>query len=57
MIKRSFVDEIAGDMAGKRISDSGILLFAALISGIGGKDYWAEHAKESAIVYLEVTMP
>ena len=36
--------------AGKRISDSGIKLSATLISGIGGKDNWEEHAKESARV-------
>lgn len=36
--------------AGKRISESEILLSATLISGIGGKDYWEEHAKESARV-------
>ncbi|MGI6585127.1 MAG: radical SAM protein [Lutisporaceae bacterium] len=36
--------------AGRRITDSGIKLSVTLISGLGGKDDWQEHAKESARV-------
>lgn len=36
--------------AGKRIKESGIKLSTTLISGLGGRDKWQEHAKESAKV-------
>lgn len=36
--------------AGKRLVESGIKLSVTLISGLGGKDGWQEHAKESARV-------
>lgn len=40
--------------AGMRISDSGIKLSVTLISGLGGKHYWKEHAKESARVINKI---
>ncbi|HWR62002.1 MAG TPA: radical SAM protein [Clostridia bacterium] len=40
--------------AGKRISSSGIKLSVTLISGIGGKKHWEEHARESARVINEI---
>ncbi|MDK2917981.1 MAG: hypothetical protein PWQ37_714 [Candidatus Petromonas sp.] len=40
--------------AGKRIIDSGIKLSVTLISGLGGKDNWMEHAQESARVINEI---
>lgn len=40
--------------AGIRVSNSGILLSTTLISGIGGKHNWKEHAKESARVINEI---
>lgn len=40
--------------AGKRIVASGIRLSVTLISGVGGKDKWREHAKESARVVNEI---
>lgn len=47
----------SGDMieAGKRISHSGIKLSVTLISGIGGKKHWREHAEESAGVINEIS--
>lgn len=36
--------------AGKKIKNSGIKLSTTLISGLGGKEYWKEHAVESAKV-------
>jgi radical SAM superfamily enzyme YgiQ (UPF0313 family) len=36
--------------AGRRITSTGIKLSVTLISGLGGKDGWQEHAKESARV-------
>lgn len=47
----------SGDMieAGKRISHSGIKLSVTLISGIGGKKHWREHAEESARVINEIS--
>lgn len=40
--------------AGKRIVESGIKLSITLISGIGGKEYTLEHAKESAKIINEI---
>lgn len=40
--------------AGKHISASGIKLSVTLISGLGGKEYWEEHAIESARVINEI---
>jgi radical SAM superfamily enzyme YgiQ (UPF0313 family) len=40
--------------AGKRIVSSGIKLSVTLISGLGGKDGWEEHARESARVINEI---
>lgn len=40
--------------AGKRIVESGINLSITLISGIGGKDYSLEHARESAKIINEI---
>lgn len=40
--------------AGKRIKDSGILLSATLISGLGGQKHWRKHALESARVISDM---
>ena len=40
--------------AGKRIVSSGIKLSVTLISGLGGRDDWEEHARESARVINEI---
>lgn len=40
--------------AGKQIVNSGIKLSVTLISGLGGKDGWEEHARESASVINEI---
>lgn len=40
--------------AGKRVSDSDIKLSVTLISGLGGKKNWKEHAKESAKVISKI---
>lgn len=40
--------------AGKRIAASGIKLSITLISGLGGKALWREHAEESAKVINEI---
>lgn len=41
-------------MAGKKLISSGIKLSVTLISGLGGKDAWREHAMESAKVINEI---
>lgn len=40
--------------AGKKVVESGIALSATLISGLGGKKLWEEHALESAKVINEI---
>lgn len=40
--------------AGKRIKESGIKLSTTLISGLGGREKWQEHAKESARVVNDI---
>lgn len=40
--------------AGKKIKKSGIKLSVTLISGLGGKELWKNHAKQSAIVLNEM---
>lgn len=40
--------------AGKKVKESGIKLSITLISGIGGRDRWVEHALESARVVSEI---
>lgn len=40
--------------AGKRIVASGIKLSATLISGLGGRDMWQEHAEASALVMNQI---
>ncbi|QEK12477.1 B12-binding domain-containing radical SAM protein [Crassaminicella thermophila] len=40
--------------AGKRIVSSGINLSVTLISGLGGKEKWLKHAKESARIINEI---
>ena len=40
--------------AGKRVVQSGIDLSVTLISGLGGKEKWREHARESARVMNEI---
>ncbi len=40
--------------AGKRIKESGILLSVTVISGLGGKALWEEHAEETASAINEI---
>lgn len=40
--------------AGKKMVESGIKLSVMIISGLGGKEHWEEHAKESARVVNEI---
>ncbi|MCT4618923.1 MAG: B12-binding domain-containing radical SAM protein [Marinisporobacter sp.] len=40
--------------AGKRMVESGIPLSVTLISGLGGKEKWTQHARESARVINEI---
>lgn len=46
----------SGEMikAGKRVKESGIALSVTLISGIGGRDNWREHALQSAAVISRI---
>lgn len=43
--------------AGQRMVESGIDLSITLISGLGGKDRWKEHARETARVINEINPP
>ncbi|WP_422487356.1 radical SAM protein [Gudongella sp. DL1XJH-153] len=40
--------------AGKKIKDSGLLLSVTVISGLGGKENWIDHAKETASAVNEI---
>ena len=53
MIKKG-VNSLEMIEAGKKAVNSGLKLSAMIISGLGGKDYWREHAIESARVLSEI---
>ena len=52
MNKGASAEEIIG--AGKKIKEAGILLSVTLISGLGGKKNWKDHALKSAMAINEI---